>query len=165
MSTCSPRFNHDAAGERFPEGTGLHRDSLLILGRNAGVEACPERCFGPVRWVAKNLPQFRCAEHPFFAHFRLPLRPGRRGSFSARAERILLQRDLSGRLTCTSLLQGRLIVPRHPRRRILGHFAGVVLQRRAMREYAGRRGWRIAMQVKEIGSGASQRVPELHCVD
>lgn len=28
---------------------------------------------------------------------------------------------------------------------------------RAMREYAARRGWTIALQVKEIGSGASQR--------
>jgi len=31
------------------------------------------------------------------------------------------------------------------------------LQTRARREYAARRGWRIALQVKEIGSGASQR--------
>lgn len=31
------------------------------------------------------------------------------------------------------------------------------MQSRAMRDYADRRGWTIAMQVKEIGSGASQR--------
>lgn len=31
------------------------------------------------------------------------------------------------------------------------------LQIRAMREYAGRRNWTIAQQVKEVGSGASQR--------
>ncbi len=31
------------------------------------------------------------------------------------------------------------------------------MQNRAMREYATRRGWRIVLQVKEIGSGASQR--------
>jgi DNA invertase Pin-like site-specific DNA recombinase len=31
------------------------------------------------------------------------------------------------------------------------------LQSRAMREYAVRRGWTIAMQVKEVGSGATQR--------
>jgi putative DNA-invertase from lambdoid prophage Rac len=31
------------------------------------------------------------------------------------------------------------------------------LQIRALREYAARRGWAIALQVKEIGSGASQR--------
>jgi DNA invertase Pin-like site-specific DNA recombinase len=33
----------------------------------------------------------------------------------------------------------------------------IPLQIRAMREYATRRGWRITLQVKEIGSGASQR--------
>ena len=31
------------------------------------------------------------------------------------------------------------------------------MQNRAMREYAARRGWAIAMQVKEVGSGALQR--------
>jgi DNA invertase Pin-like site-specific DNA recombinase len=31
------------------------------------------------------------------------------------------------------------------------------MQNRAMRDYAARRGWTIAMQVKEVGSGASQR--------
>src|SRR5580704_14854251 len=31
------------------------------------------------------------------------------------------------------------------------------MQCRAMREYAARRGWTIALQVKEVGSGASQR--------
>src|SRR5271168_2613338 len=31
------------------------------------------------------------------------------------------------------------------------------MQNRAMREYATRRGWTIAMQVKEVGSGAAQR--------
>ena len=33
----------------------------------------------------------------------------------------------------------------------------IPMQTRAMREYAARRGWTIAVQVKEIGSGASQR--------
>jgi DNA invertase Pin-like site-specific DNA recombinase len=33
----------------------------------------------------------------------------------------------------------------------------IPLQIRALREYAVRRGWCIAMQVKEVGSGASQR--------
>jgi putative DNA-invertase from lambdoid prophage Rac len=33
----------------------------------------------------------------------------------------------------------------------------IPLQIRALREYATRRGWTIALQVKEIGSGASQR--------
>ena len=31
------------------------------------------------------------------------------------------------------------------------------MQNRAMREYAARRGWTIAMQMKEVGSGATQR--------
>ena len=31
------------------------------------------------------------------------------------------------------------------------------MQNRAMREYAARRGWTITLQVKEVGSGASQR--------
>src|SRR5579863_5041101 len=31
------------------------------------------------------------------------------------------------------------------------------MQNRAMREYVARRGWTIAMQVKEVGSGAAQR--------
>ena len=33
----------------------------------------------------------------------------------------------------------------------------IPLQIRAMREYAAKRGWTVAAQVKEIGSGASQR--------
>ena len=31
------------------------------------------------------------------------------------------------------------------------------MQNRALRDYATRRGWVVAMQVKEVGSGASQR--------
>lgn len=31
------------------------------------------------------------------------------------------------------------------------------VQNRALREYAGRRGWTITIQVKEVGSGATQR--------
>src|SRR5277367_4934687 len=34
----------------------------------------------------------------------------------------------------------------------------IPLQIRALREYAARRGWTIAMQVKEVGSGAAQRL-------
>src|SRR5258708_16530527 len=33
----------------------------------------------------------------------------------------------------------------------------IPLQIRALRDYAARRGWTIALQVKEVGSGASQR--------
>ncbi|HEX8815172.1 MAG TPA: recombinase family protein [Terriglobales bacterium] len=33
----------------------------------------------------------------------------------------------------------------------------LAMQNRAMREYAGRRGWRIALQVREVNSGAARR--------
>jgi DNA invertase Pin-like site-specific DNA recombinase len=33
----------------------------------------------------------------------------------------------------------------------------IPLQTRALREYAARRGWTLAVQVKEVGTGASQR--------
>jgi putative DNA-invertase from lambdoid prophage Rac len=33
----------------------------------------------------------------------------------------------------------------------------LAMQNRAMREYAGRRGWMIALQVREVGSGAAKR--------
>ena len=35
----------------------------------------------------------------------------------------------------------------------------IPLQTRALREYAARRGWTIAVQVKDFGTGASQREP------
>jgi putative DNA-invertase from lambdoid prophage Rac len=61
--------------------------------------------------------------------------------------------------------------PRAQSRRVFGHplraalYARVSthdqqtlpLQIRAMREYAAKRGWRIVAQIKEVGSGASQR--------
>jgi DNA invertase Pin-like site-specific DNA recombinase len=33
----------------------------------------------------------------------------------------------------------------------------LAMQNRAMREYVGRRGWTIALQVREVGSGAAKR--------
>src|SRR5215467_8906097 len=33
----------------------------------------------------------------------------------------------------------------------------LAMQNRAMREYASRRGWKIAMQVREVGSGGAKR--------
>src|SRR5580765_7302584 len=33
----------------------------------------------------------------------------------------------------------------------------LAMQNRAMREYAGRRGWTIALQVREVNSGAAKR--------
>ncbi len=35
----------------------------------------------------------------------------------------------------------------------------LAMQNRAMREYAARRGWTIAVQIGEVGSGAAQREP------
>ena len=43
-------------------------------------------------------------------------------------EGILLQGDLSGRLTCAGLLQCLPVIPGHPVRRVLGQFLGVFLQ-------------------------------------
>ena len=39
------------------------------------------------------------------------------------------------------------------------------MQMRAMRDYATNRGWAIAMQVKEIGSGAAQREERQQLID
>src|SRR3954471_12702131 len=33
----------------------------------------------------------------------------------------------------------------------------LAMQSRAMREYAGRRGWTVALQIREVGSGATKR--------
>jgi putative DNA-invertase from lambdoid prophage Rac len=39
------------------------------------------------------------------------------------------------------------------------------MQLRALREYAGRRGWAITKQIKEVGSGASQRTMREQLID
>ena len=39
------------------------------------------------------------------------------------------------------------------------------MQLRALREYAARRGWTITMQIKEVGSGASQRTMREQLID
>ena len=41
----------------------------------------------------------------------------------------------------------------------------IPLQTRAMRDYAARRGWTITLQIKEIGSGASQRERREHLLE
>src|ERR1700735_3249595 len=58
----------------------------------------------------------------------------------------------------------------HPRKHLKMFRAGIYarvstndqqtlpMQNRALREYAARRGWTIALQVKEVGSGATQRL-------
>ena len=68
-------------------------------------------------------------------------------------------------------MPNKRMLPKSASKKVLGHplrvglYARVStydqktlpLQIRAMREYAGRRNWTIAQQVKEVGSGASQR--------
>jgi putative DNA-invertase from lambdoid prophage Rac len=39
------------------------------------------------------------------------------------------------------------------------------LQMRAMREYAAKRGWTVAIQIKEVGSGAAEREPRKKLLD
>jgi DNA invertase Pin-like site-specific DNA recombinase len=39
------------------------------------------------------------------------------------------------------------------------------MQNRALREYAARRGWTIAMQIREIGSGAVGRKAREHLIE
>ncbi len=78
------------------------------------------------RWP-KTLGDFTFPEARILA-FSNDFRPWPRSIVFGQVERIVLQRDLSGRLTCTSLLQGLPVVPRHPGRRIPGQFGGVVLQ-------------------------------------
>ena len=39
----------------------------------------------------------------------------------------------------------------------------LAMQNRAMREYAARRGWTIAMQVREVDSGAASEKPAKNC--
>src|SRR5204863_9876491 len=39
----------------------------------------------------------------------------------------------------------------------------LAMQSRAMREYAARRGWTIAVNVREVGSGAAQRALVRNC--
>ncbi len=43
-------------------------------------------------------------------------------------------------------------------------FSGV-MQMRAMRDYAANRGWTVAMQVKEVGSGAKAREQRQQLID
>ena len=99
------------------------------MGGHAGVDACPERCWGPSRGVAKNLSRFRPAGSLFFPAIleRLPSL-NRNLSFSARAKAFYFTGGLSGRLTCAGLLQCLPVIPGHPVRRVLGQFLGVFLQ-------------------------------------
>ena len=81
------------AGGVFPQGAGLHRDGLLILGRNAGVEARPRTVFWPVEGGGqKPLAISSCESARFSAIFEWSHPPGRRAIVFGQAEGILLQR-------------------------------------------------------------------------
>jgi hypothetical protein len=49
--------------------------------------------------------------------------------------------------------------------RIRARSADASMQMRAMRDYAANRGWTVAMQVKEVGSGAAQREQRQQLID
>ena len=61
----------------------------------------------------------------------------------------------------TFLARRRRPTKMFPRRAVCPRFhhdqQTLPMQNRAMREYAARRGWAIALQVEEVGSGAAQR--------
>src|ERR1022692_3206578 len=90
---------------------------------------------------------------------------GRKGSSSARRER----QSKMGEKRASRKTKSPKVFGHSPRRAKTPFRAGVYarvstqdqqtipMQTRALREYATRRGWTIALQVKEIGSGASQR--------
>ena len=60
----------------------LHRKCLLIVGRDAGIEASPQH-FRRSSCLAKNVSRFCLLGSPFSGHFRMSPNHGRRRSFSA----------------------------------------------------------------------------------
>jgi len=74
--------------------------------------------------------------------------PGKQGSGTAQSRRVF---GHPGKRAKTGLRAGLYArVSTHDQQ-------SLPMQNRAMREYAARRGWTIAIQVKELGSGAAQR--------
>jgi putative DNA-invertase from lambdoid prophage Rac len=74
--------------------------------------------------------------------------PGKRGSGTVKSRRVF---GHPGKRIRTALRAGLYArVSTHDQQTL-------AMQNRAMRDHAARRGWTIAMQVKEVGSGASQR--------
>ncbi len=74
--------------------------------------------------------------------------PGKQGSRTAKPRRVF---GHSGKRAKTGLRAGLYA-------RVSTHDQQTLpMQNRVMREYAARRGWTITMQMKEVGSGASQR--------
>jgi hypothetical protein len=82
--------------------------------------------------------------------------PVKQGSAPARSRRVF---GHPGKRTGTALRAGLYA-------RISTHDQQTLpMQNRAMREYVARRGWTIAMQVKEVGSGASERQMRAKLID
>src|SRR6516225_1796267 len=75
------------------------------------------------------------------------LMAARRASATAKSNRVFGQRQEAAKMFCVGLYAR---VSTHDQQTLS-------LQMRAMREYATRRGWTIAAQIKEVGSGASER--------
>src|SRR5271167_1438957 len=73
--------------------------------------------------------------------------PAKRTSEKAQSERVFGQRRKHPKMFRVGLYARVSTFDQHT----------IPLQIRALREYAARRGWTIAMQVKEVGSGAAQR--------
>ena len=71
----------------------------------------------------------------------------KRASEKAKSHRVFGQRRKLPKTFCVGLYARVSTFDQHT----------IPLQIRALREYAARRGWTIAMQVKEVGSGAAQR--------
>jgi DNA invertase Pin-like site-specific DNA recombinase len=71
----------------------------------------------------------------------------KRGPKTAKSQRVFGQRQESPKMFRVGLYAR---VSRHDQQTL-------PLQMRAMREYASRRGWMIAIQIKEVGSGAVER--------
>jgi hypothetical protein len=61
----------------FPQGAGLQRNCLLVVGGNAGVKTNAKLRFGPSVGVAKNPLRFCFARGPFSGHFPLTPPQGR----------------------------------------------------------------------------------------
>jgi putative DNA-invertase from lambdoid prophage Rac len=74
--------------------------------------------------------------------------PGKRASSKADSRRVFGQGFGRRKTACRAGLYAR--VSTHDQQTL-------ALQSRAMREYAARRGWSIVVQIREVGSGASQR--------
>ena len=74
--------------------------------------------------------------------------PGKQGSATAKSRRVF---GHPGKRTRTALRAALYV-------RVSTHDQQTLpMQNRAMREYAARQGWAIALPVKEVGSGASHR--------